>query len=579
VALSYELRQEFLKGNLVLFVGAGFVKNYLPQMPLWPDLLQQVFQNLSGDALEIYKYCDPFFDGDGKRIIHPGDFLRLAQQFELARERINKERSRSGQQLIPCIHEQIQRSMTEDYDADLSRSRVQGTNFLNARELPLPIWVTTNFDSFLEDTFFEEGILRGTDVLLSRPIRNVDFAAPAGGGRTLLKIHGSVSNPRPEDSIVITEEDYHRFLRQDRYIINKLYTLFCERTVVFLGYSLNDPNIQSIYHDVLFDQKAGDAGDDLRSFSQIRPSFFISRTAIPAEQKVYYRHKRIQYIENYSIEKFLGELGNTYQEFLEGQEDISARIRANPDVYQEWYQIVDSDIDPDGLGIDDDEKENSLSQLLDLVELFEVVYQASGSTAKLDEFEPGNLSLCVRGIMKVAEQWCTEFLKVGRTELMELLLNFVQVRLRLRKSSIVRRLLEDFGDWLEDFAIHDIDRFVQRYCILLFKYDTVYNDWEDYTYCLSRYVGATQLYQHMPNPTKRRIVEGLYRQLSMCGRSVGDSWFTTNRVYDVWPNFNAEVWPALEAEIRSHGLSHRNQAMLDHLRPGADPRQFLPRVA
>lgn len=577
--LPYELRQEFLKGNVVLFVGAGFVKNYLPNMPLWQDLLRQVFEGISGDPDEIYKYCEPFFDREGRRTIHPGDYLRLAQQFELARERVNKDRSREGHALVPCIHEQIQRALTEDYDADRSRASVLGTNFFNARELPLPIWVTTNFDSFLEDTFFADGIFSGNDVVLSRPIRNVDFAVLAGGGRTLLKIHGSVSNPRPQESIVITEEDYHRFLRQDRYIINKLYTLFCERTVVFLGYSLTDPNIQSIYHDVLFDHKAGQESDDLKSFSQIRPSFFISRGQILNEQKVYYRHKRIQYIENYSTEKFLGELSVTFQGFMQGREDIAARIRANPDVYRDWYRVIDSDVDPAALGIEDDQKVDYVSRLLDLVELFVVVYQASGSAVKLEEFETGNLLACVKGILGIAEEWCTQFLQAGRTELLELLLNFVQVRLGLRKSSIFRRFLDDLGDWLQSFPlIPDIDRFVQRYCVLLFKYDYAYNDWEDYVYCLSRYVGATRMYAHMPNPTRRRVVEGLYRQLSMCGRDVGDSWYTTNRVYDIWPTFNPEAWPALEAEIRRHGANHKNQAMLEHLRPGGNPLLFLPRV-
>ncbi len=136
--------------------------------------------------------------------------------------------------------------------------------------------MTTNFDTFLEDTFFEEGLRNGTDMLLSRPIRNVDFAGVTGGGRTLIKVHGSVlTNSEPAGSIVITEEDYYRFLRSDRYIINKLYTLFCERTVIFFGYSLSDPNIQFVYHEVLFDQKAGGSPEDSHSFSQIRPSFFV----------------------------------------------------------------------------------------------------------------------------------------------------------------------------------------------------------------------------------------------------------------------------------------------------------------
>lgn len=77
-------------------------------MPLWQDLLRRIFQSLSGDPEEIFKYCDPIFDVDRRRTIHPGDYLRLAQQFELARERINKDRAREGQELVPCIHEQIQ---------------------------------------------------------------------------------------------------------------------------------------------------------------------------------------------------------------------------------------------------------------------------------------------------------------------------------------------------------------------------------------------------------------------------------------------------------------------------------------
>jgi hypothetical protein len=206
------------------------------------------------------------------------------------------------------------------------------------------------------------------------------------------------------------------------------------------------------------------------------------------------------------------------------------------------------------------------------------VYQASASVAKLEEFEPGKLLVCAKGILEIAKAWCTETLQTGRTEVLELLLNFVQVRVRLRKSSIVRQFLEYLGDSLERFPlIPDIDRFVHRYCVLLFQYDAAYNDWDDYTYCLIRYIRTTRMYRHMSNPTRHQIVQGVYRQLSMCGRDRGDSWYTTNRVYDAWPRFNPEAWPALEAEIRRHGPSYKNQAMLDHLRPGGDPNQFLPR--
>lgn len=580
MALPYELRQEFLRGNVVIFVGAGFVKNYLPQMPLWQDLLREVFSTLRGDPDEIFKYCDPIFDHQRKRLVHPAEYLRLAQQFELARERANRDTPAGDPNWVPSIHEHIQRTLTENYDRERAKDAFKGKYLAKSKFLPLPIWVTTNYDTFLEDTFFDEGISTGTDIVLSRPIRNVDFATASGGGRTLLKIHGSVSNPEPERSIVITEEDYHRFLRNDRYIINKLYTLFCERTVVFLGYGLSDPNIQFIYHEVLFDQKAGSSPVDSGSFSQIRPSFFVSRAAIPPEQKAYYKHKRIQYIENCSIEQYFAELVSTYETFQRGRADITARIRANLDAYLDWYGRVTWDIDPAVLDVEDDQKASSLAQMLDLVELHEAVYKASGSIATMDEFEPAKLSLAVQGILRIAEHWCSGFLGEGKTDLLEMLLNFLQFGQAVRKSYILKSLLNAILRWLGEYPnLPDIDRFVHRYCTLLRRYDEEYNDWEDYTFCLEHYVGATRLFAQMSNPMRAQVVEGLYWQLSTCGRDVGDSWYTTNRVYTVWPQFNAAAWPLLEAEIRKWGISYKNQAMLDHLRPGGDCNGFLPRVA
>jgi len=138
--------------------------------------------------------------------------------------------------------------------------------------------------------------------------------------------------------------------------------------------------------------------------------------------------------------------------------------------------------------------------------------------------------------------------------------------------------LNAISRWLEGFPnLPDIDRFVQKYCTLIQQYDAAYNDWGDYSFCLEHYVKATRLFAHMSNPTRRRVIEGLYRQLSVCGREVGDSWYTTNRVYQIWPQFHTPAWPLLEGEIAKHGSGYKNQAMLDYLRPGGDFMGFLPR--
>ncbi len=547
-------------------------------MPDWEELLRRIFSTLTGDPDELFKSSTQLFNSGGGRVVHPAEYLRLAQQFELRRERLNRDRGLRGLQSIPSIHEQVQHALAEIYDADRARNVVIGTHFMNSSSGPLPVWVTTNFDTFLEDTLFADGISSGYDAVLSRPIRNVDFGAPAGGGRTLLKMHGSVSNSRPEQSIVITEEDYHRFLRQDSYITNKLYTLFCERTVVFLGYSLSDPNIQFIYHEVLFDQKAGGTPSSSESFSQIRPSLFVSKNQIPEDQKAYYRHKRIQYLENYSIEQFFAELNETHRAFEEGKADITSRIRQNQGVYIELYRTIDWDTEPALLPIADEARTEYLSQLFDLIRLSEVVYRGGASTTPIDGFEPQRLSGTVQGALKVAYAWCREGLETRRVTLFEMLYKFVQVDLRLRKSTVLRSILSQIAELLAEFnGVPDFDRLLQRYCGFVFQYDNVYNDWDDYTFCLEHYVRVTRLFQFMARPVQSRIVQGLYRQLRMCGRDRGDSWYTTNQVYFVWTQFNVEAWPMLEAEIKKQGVDWKDQEILSHLRPGGDVREFFPR--
>jgi len=134
----------------------------------------------------------------------------------------------------------------------------------------------------------------------------------------------------------------------------------------------------------------------------------------------------------------------------------------------------------------------------------------------------------------VAESWCRDFLAIGRTDILEALLGFLQDRLRVRKSNLLRSMIGLIGNVVEAFPnVRDLDWFVQRYCRLLIQYDDLYNDWTDYTFSLEQYVRATGMFSLVSPLTRVRVIQGLYRQLSMCGRDRGDSWYTTNRVYDI----------------------------------------------
>lgn len=173
-------------------------------MPLWPDLLKDVFSTLNGNPNEILDYCDHLVDRDGNRIVPPGEYLRLAQKFELAREPINRRRRNAGQPEVPSIHEQVRRSIQHAYDPNEASRVFQNSELHRATALPIPMWITTNYDTFLEDTVLAEGIQNKSTAVLKRPVQNLDFGLSAGAMQILFKIHGCVQND-PQNSIVITE--------------------------------------------------------------------------------------------------------------------------------------------------------------------------------------------------------------------------------------------------------------------------------------------------------------------------------------------------------------------------------------
>ena len=118
-----------------------------------------------------------------------------------------------------------------------------------ARRTEFPLIVTTNFDSFFEDSLPAH---KKADIRIYEPKPNTESPAPDFGTLTentpgILKIHGDFSRP---DSLVITDEDYIHFVMRmrdeetinpftltPRFLMSKLSTLF-------IGYSLLDYNVR-----------------------------------------------------------------------------------------------------------------------------------------------------------------------------------------------------------------------------------------------------------------------------------------------------------------------------------------------
>jgi hypothetical protein len=97
--------------------------------------------------------------------------------------------------------------------------------------------ITTNYDTLIEQAFRQAekpcGIVVREDDLTRMQDVNV------------VKIHGCVNHP---GTIVITEEDYYRWLLSDSKIKDCLEQWFIGQSIVFIGFSLSDPNLRQLYY-------------------------------------------------------------------------------------------------------------------------------------------------------------------------------------------------------------------------------------------------------------------------------------------------------------------------------------------
>jgi SIR2-like domain len=98
--------------------------------------------------------------------------------------------------------------------------------------------ITTNYDTLLSDH-----VLAGK---FSRVFVEASTVPKANIGTNIFHLHGCISDPR---SIVLTINDYFRFQHRDTYLSRKFFTLLQETTVVIMGYSLGDFNLNSIFNE------------------------------------------------------------------------------------------------------------------------------------------------------------------------------------------------------------------------------------------------------------------------------------------------------------------------------------------
>lgn len=206
------LIREIADRRAIVFVGAGISKAALPTMPTWPALLITLGEQLP-------KKVDKALVRD---LVRKNRLLDAAQIVTDGIERADLNAIlRTTFQVRPAPHHEI---------------------YSGLLQLDLKMIVTTNYDEFLEKNFdhYSGGnaaynVCKHTSRDLLDQIRSPQ--------RTIAKIHGCITEP---NDLVLDRMSYFRARQLNHGFFQVMSALFTTHTVLFLGYSLGDPDLQII---------------------------------------------------------------------------------------------------------------------------------------------------------------------------------------------------------------------------------------------------------------------------------------------------------------------------------------------
>lgn len=282
---------DLIGNKIVFFVGAGFSREL--GYPGWGQLLKQIISE--NELLEKIKNSSLFYlishqnHPDYKKInqlmldnLIGVDFLRLAGYVDILLKQEGKQDIQS--EIIKKISEyEEKRSINSD------KYKEYRTVFLALSEYFNEI-ITTNYDTNLEYCIDNVSVIhRNLESISNKNFHNLK------NNIKLYKIHGCITDEN--NGIIITEKNYQEFNSSNKYIFNKLYSTFMENNIVFIGYSLSDPNIRSLLSEVL-DQIKGNSLEK-------KKVYWVNRDKINKIDKLFYENiYSIQIIDEIEISDF-----------------------------------------------------------------------------------------------------------------------------------------------------------------------------------------------------------------------------------------------------------------------------------
>lgn len=296
MSIFFEIAYAAASGRLCLFTGTGFSKAVTDQSaPSWKALL--------------IDSCTPLPNADAIREALFPDKAPLPLPLEEAAQVIDIELRRHGL----TLHDEVAQLI---HQLKLAGDNAVISSFL---EKTGPTILTTNYDKLAEDLAIGAG---SQSIAPGLPIPR--STAPV----TVFHVHGSIDVPH---EMVVTSNDYFRFLNIESYFSRKLSTLLHENTVVILGYSLSDTNLKTI----LADYKAF-----TKNHSVSGSIILVARNTVPQLIKDYYAFSfGIRVIDSMEIHAFFQSVTDALPAAANSVESSKVSIRK---VLYEGYTYEDS---------------------------------------------------------------------------------------------------------------------------------------------------------------------------------------------------------------------------------------------
>lgn len=214
-----EIQKAQENNQLVIFVGSGVSKN--SSIPTWKELIEKISDKIGYDRCNLCKKAKEDCAKEkciDKKAFTQDEFLRIPEYL------FQNDGSENNIDYYSFIQETLK--------SDLGSNPIDEEIF---KILPHHI-ITTNYDSLLENS---------TDVnsqLYTVVSQDKDLLSKSSE-RYIIKMHGDLNNP---ETIVLKESDYIDYEQEHPLISTFIRSLLINHTFLFLGYSLNDYNLNLI---------------------------------------------------------------------------------------------------------------------------------------------------------------------------------------------------------------------------------------------------------------------------------------------------------------------------------------------